>query len=246
MKKLFFLLISSISTWTFAQNQEGVIYFASKINMHKRIQDPQVKAMIPEWRITKHELYFNPTESSYRNAPTDEDENNEINTNSGGAQITMKFNAPQNEFYKNFVNNTYINETEFMGKKYLIIDSLKNIPWKFGTETKKIAGMNCMNATYEDTEKKQSYVAWFSNDIVCPSGPLLMGGLPGMILELDINNGEIVMVATKIDFKAVKSELRQPKSGKKVTQKEYNKMIDDWRKENNMQGGGPMIKIIRN
>jgi GLPGLI family protein len=244
MKKLFFYLFISIGAY--AQNQEGIIYFDSKMNMHKRIQDPQVKAMIPEWRTTKHELYFNLTESSYRNAPADEEENNEINSNSGGAQITMKFNAPQNEFYKNFGTNSYINETEFLGKKYLVVDSLKNIPWKLGTETKKVAGYNCMNATYENTERKQSYTAWFTGDIVCPSGPLLMGNLPGMILELDMNNGEMVTVATKIDFKSVKSELRQPKNGKKVTQKEYTKIMDDWRKENNMQGGGPMIKVIRN
>ncbi len=244
MKKLFFLFITFISFNSVAQNQEGQILFDSKMNMHKRIQDPQVKAMIPEFRVTKFEMFFNPTESSYRSIP--DDEANDINASGGGGQITMKFNAPQNEIYKNFTSNTYINETEFIGKKYLIVDSLARVPWKLGTETKKVAGYNCMSATYENTERKQSYTAWFTSDIICPSGPLTMGGLPGMILELDMNNGEMVTLATKIEFKAVKSELRQPTKGKKVSQKEFTKVQDEWRKENNMQGGGPQIKIIRN
>lgn len=247
MRKLFYislLLVSSISI-TFAQKQEGIINYDFKVDMHKRIQDPQMKAMIPQFRTNKYELFFTTAESYYK--PIVEDEEPEASTfSSNGANITIKTQTPQNEIYKNFTTSSLINEREFAGKKYLIVDSIKTTPWKLLSDSKAIAGYNCTKAVYENTERKQTFVAWFTNDIICPSGPEAISGLPGMILELDINNGETVITANKITFKDVKSEIKAPSKGKKVTQNEFNKIRDDYMKEMNSQGGGPNIRIIRN
>ncbi|MFN3850589.1 MAG: GLPGLI family protein [Spirosomataceae bacterium] len=244
MRKLFYFFLTIFSFSALAQNQSGIINYEFKIDMHKRIQDEQMRAMIPKYRISKYELLFTPIESLYR--PIVEDEEPETNSfSSNGANVTIKTQTPQNEVYKNFTTNILLNERELAGKKYLIEDSIKNIPWKILTDTKTIAGYNCLKAIYENVERKQTFNVWFTSDIVTPSGPEAIAGLPGMILEMDINNGETVITATKITFKELKSEIKAPSKGKKVTQKEFNKIRDDFMKEMNMNGG-PNIRIIRN
>ena len=54
-----------------------------------------------------------------------------------------------------------------------------------------------------------------------------------MILELDINDGAVTVVASKIEFKKVDKELEPPKKlkGKKITDVEYQNMIDKFIKE---------------
>jgi GLPGLI family protein len=60
------------------------------------------------------------------------------------------------------------------------------------------------------------------------SGPDRFIGLPGMILEVDINNGALVMTADKIDLKPLTTELDVPAKikGKKIDMAEYQKLIE--------------------
>ena len=63
------------------------------------------------------------------------------------------------------------------------------------------------------------------------------------ILEIDINNGEIVMSAQKVDLKKLKKgEIEAPKKGEKITGAEFQKLMAERMREN---GGRPM-RIIRN
>jgi GLPGLI family protein len=50
-------------------------------------------------------------------------------------------------FYKNTKDKTYTVDKEFMGKEFLIQDSLPNLAWKLESETKQIGGYNCFKAT---------------------------------------------------------------------------------------------------
>lgn len=231
----------------FAQNQEGIIEFESKMNLHRGIssENSQMKAMIPEFRTSKNRLFFNANTSFFTNVE-DEEEPEEMKMNQGGNQIQMRFQRPQNDTYRNFEAQTFVTLTELGGKKFRIEDSLKAQGWKFGEETKEVAGYKCMKATFRDEAKKQDVVAWFTDAIVCPSGPLNFWGLPGMILEIDINEAQTVISAKKVEFKALKSEMKIPTAGKKVTAKEFKKTQDEYFKEMGMQpGGGPKI-MIRN
>jgi len=49
--------------------------------------------------------------------------------------------------YKNIRNNQFIQDQEFFGRQFLITDSLQNLEWKIGTETKKIGQYLCLKAT---------------------------------------------------------------------------------------------------
>lgn len=239
MKKIvvFAAILGSFGTLK-AQKQEGIIDFEQKINMHKRMTDESMKAMIPEFRTTQHQLFFNANESVYKLLEKEDDDDEEM----GGGGVKIKLTMPKNELYRNFTTQKKIDLKEMLGKKYLINDTLQTMAWKLGTESKKIKGFECMKATMVNNETQKTIVAWFTPEISCPSGPEIYGTLPGMILEVNVNDGEIVYTAHKITFAKLKpNDLKQPTEGKLISPEGFKKMIDDFRANN-----GSGIKIMRN
>jgi GLPGLI family protein len=243
MKKLILsaLLLATFAQLSTAQNSEGAITFEEKMNLHRRMPDESMKAMVPEFRTSTMMLYFRGDECVYKRNPEEEDE--ETNqAGAGGGRMVMRFGG-SGETHCNYATTIRTEEREFMGKKYLITDTLKQSAWKLGTDTKKIAGFDCTKATLSDTARKSEIVAWFTMDIPLTAGPSGMGMLPGMILEIDMNNGEVVRTAKAIEFKKQKeSNLKAPSKGEKITQAEFRQKIEEWRKQN----GGRNIQIRTN
>jgi len=246
MKKLFLFISLLISQLAMAQNQEGVIDFEVKINLHKGLGKDQesMKSMIPEFRTSKNRLYFNPTESYFTNV---DEEAEDVNTSVGGGGVQMRFNRPVMDIYKNLGNSQFVTLTDFAGKKFRIEDSLKTSAWKFVDETKKVAGYDCKKATFRNEEMKQDVVAWYTEALVCSSGPQNFWGLPGMILAVDVNDGSTIIEAKNVALQKLTNEVKIPTGGKKVTAKEFKKIRDDYMKEMGMpSGGGGNRIIIRN
>jgi GLPGLI family protein len=243
MKKMFFLcLFATASTMIFAQTTEGIITFEEKINLHRRLTDESMKAMVPEFRTSNMMFYFKGEECMYKPDENEEDEE----TNASGGGMSMRFRRPQGETYRNLATNKQVSTSEWAGKKYLIEDTLRQRAWKIGTETKKVAGYECMKATFKDTAQKIDVTAWFTMDLALSAGPQTYGSLPGLILEVDSNNGEIVTTAKKIEFKKIKDkDIAAPTKGEKITQAELRKKREEWMKANGGRGGGPGRMIIR-
>jgi GLPGLI family protein len=116
---------------------------------------------------------------------------------------------------------------EMLGKVYIVEDSLPTPNWKILNDIKDVAGHICMKAMIQDTVKKQKIVAWFAQDIPVNAGPERLYGLPGLILELDINDGAMTIEATKIENKKLTTELDLPKKqkGKKINDLAYQDML---------------------
>jgi len=237
---LVFIFASMLANAVIAQNNEGIVQFEEKVNMHRSLppEAADMKAMIPEFRTRKSELLFNATESLYRNVE-EEDEDEEV----GGGGVNIRMQRPEATYYRNFATMRKANAQEFFGKNYLVEDTITAGNWKVGAETKQILGYNCLKATTTDTVRKREIVAWFTDALPLAAGPAQFGQLPGMILEVDINNGEIVLSAQKIEFKKLKKgELVAPKKGEKITDTEFQKIVADRLREN----GGRQMRIIRN
>jgi GLPGLI family protein len=234
MKKFFFpSFFFLVSTSIFAQNTEGVITFEEKVNLHRRLQDEQMKAMVPEFRTSNMMFYFKGEECLYK--PDENEEDEEANNGGGG----MRFRRPQGETYRNIALNKQVSTSEWGGKKYLIEDTLRQRAWKIGTETKKVAGYECTKATFKDTSAKSEITAWFTMDLALSAGPQTWGSLPGMILETDLNNGEMVVTAKKVELKKIKDkDFAAPTKGEKTTQAEMRKKREEWIKANGGRGGG--------
>lgn len=112
-------------------------------------------------------------------------------------------------------------------RPYLIEDSLKAPAWKVMNKIKEVNGQLCMMAVTQDTIRGQKIVAWFANNIPVPAGPERYFGLPGLIMELDIDDGAVLITATKVDMKPVGEQVKLDKKlkGKKITGVQYDKMI---------------------
>jgi GLPGLI family protein len=242
-KTMLSLLITCCSIgYAFAQQSEGIVLYDQKINMHRRMSDEAMRAMSPEYRTNKMQLAIRGGESVYKTVVANDI--NEESTDAGGNTVRMVIRVPQNEIYRNFDQKKSVELRELAGQKFLIQDELRQTPWKFTGESKKLNGYDCMQATYTNAERKQNIVAWFTADIPAPAGPAGYGGLPGLILELDVNEGEILYMATNLNFKKLEgNDMKLPSGGKKVSETEFNKIRDDYMKEAGSSGG---MRIIRN
>jgi GLPGLI family protein len=240
---LFLTNFLAVSAQT-ASTTEGVIIFEEKINLHRRITDEQMKAMVPEFRSSKMELYFKGDECLYK-APEEDDDEQEMRGGGGGGGMRMRFGRPSSEIYRNFATEKRVEQRDAMGKKYLVEDTLRVIAWKLGTDTKKILNYDCVKATFEDTARKQKITAWFTESLALTAGPANFGSLPGMILGVDVNNGEMQFTALKIDFKTVKAEdIKAPSKGEKITDAAYRKKMEEMFQRNG--GGNGTFRIQRN
>ena len=168
-------------------------------------------------------LHFNATESKYENSEEEAEPGNQ-----GWSDRKETF------FMKrNFKTNTLFDGITFLGKTYLIHDSIEKPAWKILNDMKEVAGHICMNASLTDTLRKQNIEVWFALDIPVSSGPDRFIGLPGMILEVDVNRGAMIMTADKIDVKPLTTELAVPQKlkGKKIDMDEYYLLLEKQIKE---------------
>lgn len=263
MKKLVLLLgiLVSLTAFHVVMAQTGVILYEQKVNMHRNIpaERESMKAMIPEFRTTRQQLFFDESQSLYKTVIEDEEE--QFTASGGGMRMT--FRMPNVELYTQ-TSGKILSKQEFMGKNYLIIDSVQMAPWKFGDQVKTIAGYECRMAYYTrtdtvpamivmgggappPTEKREPQVrtteitAWFTDKVRPALGPDRYTTLPGTVLAIDINNGERVIVAKTVEIRELKkNELKEPSGGNQITQAEFRKLMEEQMKQ--MGGRGMMIR----
>jgi GLPGLI family protein len=243
---VFAILTCALLSFAYQETTEGIITYSSKINMHKRIPAEQesIKQMIPEFTISRSMLLFNPAESLYKPVPADE---NPFDQPSGQGRVMIR-NTNENETYLDRMEAQVTQLIEFMGKKYLIKKEQTDIPWKLENNIREIQGYACKSAFFID-ENKREIRAWYTEAIRQPLGPEGFHGLPGLILEVTINDDEIVISAEKLELRALKkNELKVPKGGQEVSEEEYQAMVEEQMKNLGMQpqGQGGFRMIIRN
>lgn len=229
----------------FGQAGEGVVVYETKINMHRNLpkEREDMKAMIPEFSTLRFQLIFNGDESLFKQLIDEEDDVNSFNAG-GGGRMMIRRGGMQGETYMNRNEDILTMKQEFMGKEYLIEDTVKMSPWKFGKETKTIAGYNCKMAYYTDEsrpDRKQEITAWYTDQLRPFLGPERFNTLPGTVLAIDVNGGERVVVAKSVELRSLKkNELKKPVTGTKTTGAEFRKMVEERMKE--MRGQGFMIR----
>ena len=269
MKKITLVLITlmTISTSLMAQVKEGKITYERKTNMHRFITDPEMKARIPEFRTDNFELLFNQQASLFRNAPDDEAPDPFAGNGGGGGGF--RFRMPESNTYIDFASQTLYESRAFFEKNFLIVDSVKPMKWKISDETKTILKHVCKKATATMSQqtmgmniriggpgrratdsaqskpaapKDMELVVWYAEDIPVSIGPDTFNGLPGAILEVDIDNGANVTRATEVSTKYPKKDLVQPTKGDKMTRAQFQEEMKKLM-QNMQQGGGMRIRM---
>ena len=122
---------------------------------------PEMQKMIEERMKTMFEktfiLNFDKQASIYK-----EEEKLETPGAQGGfGGMRMMSNAMSGggggTLYKNVKDKNYVVDKEFMGKEFLIKDSLSTLKWTMGSETRVIGGYNCFKATAKKPASKTDF-----------------------------------------------------------------------------------------
>lgn len=227
--------------------------------LQKRLQKMNQKTFI---------LKFDKTKSFYKEEEKLADPKPKV----GGARVVvMSFGGSGSGsiYYKNLQEKRFVNQTEIMGKVFLVKDSLPKYKWDMTTETKNIGQYTCYKATFtEEVENKNiSFVngetkeevvkqtivttAWYTLQVPISNGPKDYQGLPGLILE--INDGKNLIVCTEIVLNPSETiKIEEPQKGKIVSQKKFDEiqeqkskeMMEKFKSRNGVDiGGGINIKM---
>ena len=157
MKKLLLsiaLLLTLISSYA-QKNFQGMAVYESKTStadFKKRFEGN--KEMTPEMQKGIEErmkkmfektfiLNFDKQTSIYK----EEEKLDAPGQNGGGMRMMSSFMGGGGTYYKNVKDKNYSVDKEFMGKEFLIKDSLKTYKWVMESETRPIGGYTCYKAT---------------------------------------------------------------------------------------------------
>ena len=157
MKKIvisFVLILSFLSSYA-QKDFQGLAVYESKTStsdFKKRFEGnkemtPDMQKMIEERMKKMFEktfiLNFDKQASIYK----EEEKLDSPGQGGGGVRVMSSFMGGGGTYYKNVKDRNYTVDKEFMGKEFLIKDSLPNYAWKMESETKQIGGYNCFKAT---------------------------------------------------------------------------------------------------
>lgn len=242
MKKL--LAVVLLATSLFSTAQEKVVVEYEFYNVFDLSKETNPKML---------EIYKNSNEKrSYFELITTNEESiykkiERIDNSQGKSGATISFGGAGDDFYKNLKDNESLTFMDYNGLKLIIKDSLKVQPWVIQKEKDKFLGYEVKKATYK--EKNTTFTAWYAPKLAIKNGPIEFGGLPGLILKLEISvsseRGENKRIyharEIRIDPKA---KIEKPTKGKIVSEKEFSQIIEEEnRKYDEMENNKVETKI---
>ena len=236
------LWICGLGIGTLAQSIEGgIVKYKRIVDLGIKVEGEwaDFKKTLPKTRTTNFILYFSTSESNFAdNAKENEAPSNMMKKAMYFAGVTGKPQVKFAKLYRDMDKNLEIKQSEFMTRLFLEEGKTPKLKWKMGAATKEILSYTCMQAEIELDGKK--ILAWFTPDIPISIGPDKYYGLPGLILEANVNQGQQVWLAASIDKTVPSKELlSKPKEGKKVKPDQYKKIqevkIAEWEKQAKMK-----------
>jgi len=262
MKKIVFVVCTILAVIvTQAQQKEGKIIYARTSQMQIRFQgmNDEMERSIPKTRTDNFELTFGNNQSLWKQAEQDQED---APTFGGeGMQIRMMVAGSDDVLYTNLATTKKVELRVMFDKKFIVDDSIRPLKWKMSEETKTVLNHLCRKATAvrygkrttmnmdngkmdrKEVDDTSNIVAWFTTDIPVSVGPgEYQGQLPGLILEMDINDGRQTFLAKEISVKADISSIIEPQGKKRYTSEEFKKetakMMDEMQRNN---GGGNRV-----
>ena len=246
----FLLLIFSFSLS--AQSISGKAFYKSKTTSGTDYSEmPEEKRTRLEKR--DKELYektyiltFNNKESFYKEEES-LDSNSSYGYRDGFLAATGSYFS--NGIYKNIESDSIVEQREFLGKLFLVENSLPGIDWKLENESKQIGDYTVFKATAiqkvelndyrmvnarDDKDANLIVTAWYTPQIPVNIGPDIYNGLPGLILELNIYR--TTFLCSKIILNTRNSqEIKKPRNGQRVSINEFDQIAEKRRKEDRQE-----------
>ncbi len=172
-----------------------------------------------------------------------------------GLRMMTSMTGGGGTFYKNVKDKTYTVDKEFMGKEFLVKDTLAQLKWTMGSETRQIGGYTCYKATAvrpvsksdirnyrprQQREPAKEKTTGIMTEIDIPDNTTVTAWYTPEIpvshgpenywglpgLILEANDGKTVILCSKVVLNPKeKTAIKPPTSGKVVSQKEYDETV---------------------
>lgn len=232
---LIILLLSfSIYQPLYCQVKNGyVIYKKKSLNKDalNKINDLNVREMIRETSEKAEELSYileyNDVESIFKVIePMDFDGSMTI-------KLAIISGEGQGIRYNNLKSREYLYQKEVFRENFLILNSLDSIQWKLTNQTKIINGYKCYKAetikvvigSKETTTN--TIEAWYAPEIPVNFGPIGYAGLPGLIVQLNIDKYWTYFM-TELNLSSSEPIIiKKPTKGKKITAFEFQELTKE-------------------
>ena len=157
MCKIIFTFVFTVVSYLglHAQDFQGMAVYESKTSTAdfktrmegNKDMTPDMKKMIEDRMKSMFEktfiLNFDKSASIYK----EEEKLDAPGQGGGGMRMMSSMMGGGGTYYKNVKEKAYTVDKEFMGKEFLVKDSLPNLKWKMEAETRVIGGYNCFKAT---------------------------------------------------------------------------------------------------
>ncbi len=223
MKKLFFISILCCCMVSVQSQQfikAGKIEFERRVNQHSFLEeenmwDNMVKESLPKFAVTYYDLLFDEQKSLYKEGREPE-----------SRKVHWSINYLTNIVFKDYSKDLRTTQRNLFGSDYLVQDSILKIEWKITNEPRTIAGFECRKAVARLFDSVV-VIAFYTDEILPPTGPESFGGLPGMILGLAIPRLHTTWYATKLEVSEISNQIVAPKEGKKYTGEQYEKELKE-------------------
>lgn len=249
MKSLLTLMAVCYTGFSFAQATSGTVRYQRVLSL-AQIETgnvpPEIAAMLPKEHVEEKVLYFSAGKSLYENStqkakPVEE-------PMPGGSTMFMSVSGatPDEKVYLDLDTRMSIEQKSLMDRLFLIREEIKPLKWKITGNQKKILGYAAMEAIAARTD--DTITAWFTTEIPVATGPDMVCGLPGLVLEAAVGR-QMTYKAVNVSTDAPDAgKIKIPVKGKKITSQEYIKLAREKAEEmGGTQGGkGIMIKMIGN
>ena len=112
----------------------------------------------------------------------------------------------------------------------LAVKEDKTIKWEIIAETKTIEGFKVQKAITNFVGR--NWIAWFTNDIQLQDGPYKFSGLPGLILNIEDENGEHIFNIVGIKKQFSRTFINHAKAKEiNVTESKFNQLWNDYKKD---------------
>jgi GLPGLI family protein len=216
-----------------AQKKSGKLSYSTKIksetyfdmallpsNVQKFQQE--VDAIIPSLTFS---LEFNHSNSIFYMNPFLGLEKEDLATN-----IAIMTVRGDNVYYADLKKKKLLEQTNFLGEKFLVEMYADSIDWELKNEQKYIGKFLCYKAEllkerlgkHSEENKYIKHVVWFCPELTFNFGPFESFGLPGLVLEYSV--GGLVFETTEIQLNDYDRLIKEPKDGQLISKQEFDRL----------------------
>ncbi len=140
-------------------------------------------------------------------------------------QLSRNYSNSLEATIKEFETGTIKTYDKVFIDRYVYEEPLKLMDWTLQPGSKDICGQTCRKAT--TSFRGRNWTAWYAPDIPIDNGPWKFGGLPGLILKVESNDGEQRFEATAIRNNPHTISLAKLRY-QKTTREKYNNDLKEY------------------